>query len=269
MTTASTTSLPSQPASSVSKRKRVPFLIVGGGISGLSLGFWMNKFGVSAHVIDKKARTGGVIKSAVCGDFRFERGPNTILDKSEAFNELLSGLDLDSKAIRVPLKSQGRYIWHAGRMNPVPMGPGSLISTKLFSLKGKLRVLMEPWIASNQNDETLKDFIERRLGQEIYERAFLPMVQGIGAGDPSEISATAAFPLLKDLERDYGNLVFGFMKKMKADRKETGAKRKPTNLVSFPEGLVELPNTLASNLGDRFHLEHNLSKLQEALYANE
>lgn len=234
-----------------------PVAVVGGGISGLALARWLRESGVRAVVFDSSDSPGGVIGTESYNGFTFEQGPNTILDKSPAFNDLLDLVGLSDEALRIPIRSQERYIWHDGRLHAVPSGPGSLLTTALFSLKGKLRLLRELRVPRVDADEPLESFVRRRLGDEVYERAFLPMVQGIGAGDPSRMSAEASFPLLKELERGHGSLIRGFIRRMKSARGErNGAPRTPINIVSFPAGsdtgrggLGRMADRIAASLG--------------------
>lgn len=226
--------------------ERVPAAIIGGGISGLALARWLREEGIRAIVFDRAATPGGVIGTVTQDGFTFESGPNTILDKSPAFNNLLDLTGLSDEAVRVPMSSQERYVWHAGKLRAVPTGPGGLLLSDLFSLRGKLRLLRETRVPRSDKDEPLETFVRRRLGDEIYERAFLPMVQGIGAGDPARMSTEASFPLLKELEREHGSLLRGFIRKMKAARAERGgAPRPPVHIVSFPAGTPDEPGGLA------------------------
>lgn len=243
-----TSATPLPPADALTGSDRVlPVAIIGGGISGLALAAWLAQEGIEAVVIEKGARPGGVIGSVEKDGFIFERGPNTILERTETLEALLRLAGIAVEAQRSPLRGQKRYVWHGGRLHEVPAGPGSLLATKLLSTGAKLRLLREPWIAPVERDEPLKDFVIRRLGSEVYERLFLPMVQGIWAGDPALMSTEASFPLLKELERGSGSLIRGFIRKMR----EGGRKLSPS-MVSFAGGLEKLPRALAAGMGGRY-----------------
>ena len=89
-------------------------LIIGGGISGLSLAMWLARRGLDVHVLDKNTQPGGVIGTLKQGGFLFERGPNTVLDKYPSLEELVELAGLQRELVRVPLRTQARYVWLRG-----------------------------------------------------------------------------------------------------------------------------------------------------------
>ena len=72
-------------------------------------------------------------------------------------------------------------------------------------------------------DESLFDFVSRRLGGDIAKYAIDPLVRGVCAGNAKEISAKAfvAGPLF-ELEQEYGGIFKGMLK-----RKIAGKSPKP------------------------------------------
>ena len=76
----------------------------------------------------------------------------------------------------------------------------------LFSLKAKLRMILEPFIPARRStdDESLADFTRRRLGPEALEFLVAPMLAGIFAGDPEKMSVKSAFPQLLEMEKKGG-----------------------------------------------------------------
>jgi len=97
-------------------------------------------------------------------------------------------------------------------------------------------------------EESVAEFVERRLGREFLDRAVDALVGGIYAGDPQKLSVSQAFPKLCALEKEYGSLikgqVFGARK-----RKRSGEVAKPhARKFSFDEGLQVLTETLCAKL---------------------
>lgn len=248
-----------------SRDASLPVAIVGGGISGLALAVWLRREGRNVLVMERSAAPGGVIGTIEKNGFTFERGPNTALDRHESFDELIELANLEAETQRSPLKNQERYIWHDGKLHEVPTGPADFIGTQLFSFGAKLRAMREPWIAPVAEDEPLKDFITRRLGAEIYERAFEPMTNGIWASDPAMMSTAASFPALKEYERNHGSIIRGFIAKMKAAKAERAAGRPPRapQMVSFQGGLARLPRALAESLGDAYLASTTVKKIEK------
>ncbi len=103
-----------------------------------------------------------------------------------------------------------RFVDFAGRLHALPASPGALVSTRLLSTSGKLRLLAEPLRRRGDSpDESVRDFFARRLGPEVADRIVTPFVGGIFAGDATRLSVAEAFPSLARWERLHGSIVLG------------------------------------------------------------
>ncbi|MCH8332763.1 protoporphyrinogen oxidase [Candidatus Sumerlaeota bacterium] len=255
---------PEHAAVSSSLDGRLPFAVLGGGISGLALATWLRDEGIDSIVLEKSDRPGGVIGTVQRGEFLFERGPTTVLDRDGSIDGLIRLAGLEEATQRTRLKDHARYIWHGGRLHTVPVSPGSFLTTRLFSFPAKARLLREAWTSPVQGDESLEDFVIRRLGREFLDRAIAPMVNGLWAGDPAKMSTAASFPLLKELERSSGSLVKGFLATMKARRRKQHDPDSPrsSQMVSFQGGLQRLPEALATNLGEALIASTEVKQIQ-------
>src|SRR5207237_994271 len=102
-----------------------------------------------------------------------------------------------------------RFVLRRGRLHRAPDTPPALLGTSLLSPLGKLRLIQEPWRRpkTDDRDETVHEFAERRLGREVADRLVAPAVAGITAGDSRRLSLRAAFPQLLELEQRHGGLV--------------------------------------------------------------
>lgn len=131
------------------------------------------------------------------------------------------------------------------------MNPLQAITTQLWSIAGKLRVLREPFIkaAPPEPDQSVADFVTRRLGKELYDYAINPLVGGIYAGKPEMLSLRYGFPKLYALEQEHGGLIRGALAKMKAAKANKGPKAKKY-ILSFKDGLQTLPQSIANNLNE-------------------
>ena len=229
-------------------------LVIGGGISGLTAGFRLKRAGRSVAVIEAAGRVGGAIETHVEGGFRFELGPNTVLENHPAVSELLKEARLDDGADREKIvaspAAKRRYLWKGDRLEPLPGGPPGLLRTPLFSLGAKFRLLREPWIGRRspaeieaEPDETVASFVRRRLGGELLDYAVGPFVSGVYAGDPERLAVRWAVPKIFALEQEHGSLIRGALAKRKGPA-PGGA------MFSFREGLETLPRRLAREIGD-------------------
>ena len=229
-------------------------LVIGAGISGLTAAFRLKRAGRSVAVIEAAGRVGGAIETHVEGGFRFELGPNTVLENHPAVSELLKEARLDDGADREKIvaspAAKRRYLWKGDRLEPLPGGPPGLLRTPLFSLGAKFRLLREPWIGRRspaeieaEPDETVASFVRRRLGGELLDYAVGPFVSGVYAGDPERLAVRWAVPKIFALEQEHGSLIRGALAKRKGPA-PGGA------MFSFREGLETLPRRLAREIGD-------------------
>src|SRR5262249_44776088 len=130
----------------------------------------------------------------------------------------------------------------------------------------KLAVLREPFISPRRDgvEESVGQFVVRRLNQEFLDHAIDALVAGIYAGDPSKLSLPHAFPRLKALEDKYGSLIKGQIKGARERKKSAEVSRDRAAKLSFDEGLQVLPDTLASSLGGSLKLNTPVTKLIRA-----
>jgi oxygen-dependent protoporphyrinogen oxidase len=228
---------------------RLDAVVVGAGISGLAAAFRLRRGGLRVAVLEAAERVGGALETVADGDWRFEMGPNTVLESSledaESVGRLIRDTGLEGEKITALPSAKRRYLYKGGQLVPLPRGPVAFLGTPLFSAGAKLRLLREPWIgrAPEGIEESIAQFVRRRLGPEILDHAVGPFVSGVYAGDPERLSARWAMPKIHRLEREHGSLIRGAFagRKGKAPR---GA------MISFREGLEELPRRLAREIGD-------------------
>jgi oxygen-dependent protoporphyrinogen oxidase len=227
-------------------------VVVGAGISGLTAAFRLLRKGMRVAVIEREPRAGGVIGSERVDGVLCERGPNSILETHPHIGELVSELGLSSERLEVSPLASRRYVVRHGALVPLPTSPPAFLKTEAFSFRSKLRLLREPFIAPapSEREETVSEFVERRLGRELLDYAVEPFVAGIYAGNPDELSLKAAFPRLHALEQRYGSLIRGQVlgARERARRGEHG--RNTAHSFTFRNGMQALPEALARAIGN-------------------
>ena len=179
-----------------------------------------------------------------------EYGPNTILETHAKIKNLITELGLDEEKIYPGSVSSSRFIVKDKTLVPLPLSPTGFFTSPLFNWKSKLNLIREPFIPKWQNnyEESLSEFVLRRLGQNFLDYAVNPFVAGVYAGDPHKLSVRHALPKLYQLEQDYGSLIKGQVKKAKLPAQNEEIPRNKAKMFSFRKGLKELPETLASKL---------------------
>lgn len=226
-------------------------LVVGGGLSGLSVAWWLARAGVSVEVWEERARPGGLIATRPKNGYTLERAASIMLNFCPEVTELLGETGLALKKLRPdPGAGAARYLVHDGALVAAPMRLGAFLRTPLWSVRGKLRLLLEPWIPRGGSDtETVSAFITRRLGGEILETAFEPYLAGTLASDPDRTNARATLPRLTELERRYGSIARGIFARRLRPRTAP-----PAETFSFEGGMSALIDRLAAAPGIRLRL---------------
>jgi protoporphyrinogen/coproporphyrinogen III oxidase len=229
-----------------------PIAIVGGGITGLTAAFRLRQQGHRVMLYEATPRLGGVIQSFEQDEYLAEFGPNTILETSPKIGSLVHDLDLDSRRLYSDPAAANRYIVRRRKPVALPSSPVGFLTTPLFSLGAKLRLLQEPFLPPSPPDveESLAQFVLRRLGREFLDYAINPFVAGVYAGNPEQISVREAFPKLLALEQKYGSLIKGQILGARERRKRAEVSKQSAPKFSFQHGLQELINALTNRLED-------------------
>ena len=239
--------------------------IIGAGITGLTAAFYLKRKGVPVTVYEASDRVGGAIQSIRTEGYLAEFGPNTILETSPKVTQLVCDAGLASRRLNPDPRAEARYVVRYQRPIEMPGSPLGFFTTKLFSAKAKLAVLREPFVPPRRDgkEESIAEFVVRRLGQEFLDHAIDALVAGVYAGDPYKLSVPQAFPKLAQLEARYGSLIKGqiFGARDRKRRGEVAKDRAPK--FSFDQGLQVLPDTLREQLGEAVRLSTAVTRLTQ------
>ena len=228
--------------------KQHDIVVIGAGLTGLSTAFELQRLGRDVVVLEKQSRVGGQIQTFTENGFTFESGPNTGVvsypEVTELFNSLGNACELEVARE----SSKRRMIWKGNSFHALPSGPLSAISTPLFSLSDKFRILGEPWRKKGTDpNESVGSLAQRRLGKSFYEYAVDPFVSGIYAGDPMKLTTKYALPKLYNLEANYGSFIRGSIAKAKQPKTERD-KLATKKVFSVTGGLERMTEALAQGL---------------------
>lgn len=240
-----------------SKQQNRSTAVLGAGISGLTTAYLLTKEGWDVTVYEKNETTGGAIHTNQIGDWRIESGPNTLMIKDDTIWNFFDDLALTNRVVEANPHAQKRFIVRDHTLQPVPTSIGDFLTTPLFSTKAKLRLLKEPFIPSgNEKDESISQFIQRRLGAEPLNYAVNPFVAGVYAGDSARLSIKHTFSSLFKMEQAHGSITKGMMK-----RKRSSASRKA--LISFDNGTQTLTDRLQQKLQEEVLLHTTVTSLSK------
>ncbi|MFZ3072254.1 MAG: protoporphyrinogen oxidase [Thermodesulfobacteriota bacterium] len=242
-------------------------VIIGGGIAGLSTAYSLIEHsrlkGVKdLHItlIEKSSGLGGNIKTENIDGFLVEGGPDCFLSEKPWAMELIKRLGLETSLLPTRKPRGKTFVYHKGKLHLLPEGVILMVPTRmiplafssLISIQGKLRMALEFFIPKRKEktDESLGDFVRRRLGKEALDKIAEPLVAGVHAGDPETMSVRASFPKFVELEENHGSLIRGMLARMKAMRAHTkpGVKSNITMFMTLRHGLTELISAIVSKL---------------------
>lgn len=240
-----------------------PIPVVGAGLAGLACSWALARAGSPVEVFEADGQPGGVVGSRRVNGFLFEAGPHTLPATAETFRRVASDLGLADQLIGSSESARTRWLYHRGRLHPVPLKPPELLKSKLLSPGAKLRFLSEPLRRFRaplpSHEPTLRQLLVDRLGEEFTDRFAGAFVRGVYAGDHAKLGARSAFPKLWSLLEDHGSLLKGAAKRGKQaverERSLPGPSVGPGRLLSFPDGLGTLVEGLSAAVGDRLHLD--------------
>ena len=204
-------------------------VIIGGGIAGLSAAYnatqkskeQTSPFQVS--ILEADEQWGGKIRTDRVmlddGQFIIEGGPDTFLATKPWAVNLCKELGLSERLHGTNPHQKNTYVLYRDHLLDLPDGLAMMIPTnipavlksRLISWPGKVRMGVDFLLPAAQpnGDESLGNFISRRLGREAYENLIEPLMSGIYAGDGDHLSLASTFPYLRDLELKYGSLARG------------------------------------------------------------
>ncbi|WP_167616900.1 protoporphyrinogen oxidase [Maribellus sediminis] len=226
-------------------------VVIGAGLTGLTLAFYLKKHNKDVLVIEKSDRTGGVIHTENENGFVYETGPNTGVVGNPEVAELFEDLKGLCTFEGADPSAKRRLIWKGNKWHAIPSGLISAIGTPLFTLKDKFRVLGEPFRKPGTNpEETLTDFVKRRLGVSFLNYAVDPFISGVYAGNTDYLIPKYALPKLYALEQNYGSFIRGSMQKAKEKKNDPRLQKATKEVFSAKGGLGKLIDALTQKVGN-------------------
>ncbi len=214
--------------------------IVGAGVSGLSSAHYLRRLCREGNVplqlvlFESSARAGGVLDTVKTGDMVLELGPDSFITSKPWALALARELGLEDSLLGVGYgKGKTTFVYQAGSLRALPegfflMAPSKLLPflrSELFSAWAKLRVLLEPLVPrGGGGDESIRSFVERRFGREIFDKAAQPLLGGIYMADPEKLSLSATMPQFLEMEKRSGSVLRDLLRSPPTSRGESGAR---------------------------------------------
>src|SRR5688572_22793336 len=195
--------------------------VIGGGITGLAAAHRLIELDPTTKVTLYEAgpRLGGVLKTEHKDGFLLEHSADNFITNTPWATDLCRRIGMTGELLPTNPAQRRALVLCRGRLEHVPegfqlMAPARIwpiLATRILSLRGKLRLLCELLVPPRQEDgdESLADFVRRRLGREAYERLVQPLVGGIYTADAEKLSINATLGRFVQMEQRHGSLTMG------------------------------------------------------------
>lgn len=218
--------------------------ILGAGITGLSLAWFLKKQGVSVTLFEKESRPGGWVRTANHQDNIFEWGPRSLrAHDAEATLSLIEELGLSEDILYSSPESKTRYILRNGKLEK--------LGFTLKLIPGIVRDLIST--RSDMPDESVHEFFARRFSTYIADQYVDPLIKGIYGGDSKQVSIRACFPKLWEMEQNSRSLIIAGMFQKSTSKK----------ILTLKNGMESLVTALADRLKIEIVLNTEVLEIKE------
>ena len=257
-------------------------VVIGGGVTGLAacnrLITESHKRGIPLDVklLEASDRVGGVIRTSSHDGFIIEHGPDAFISTKPWANALCEELGIEDKLIGTNPTQRRSFILHKGRLHPVPegfylMAPASFLpfaASPIFTWRGKLRMAMDVCIPRRRNgqEESIEQFVKRRLGTEAFTRMAQPMIGGVYTGDAKHLSLRSTLPQFFEMEQEYGSIIKALIARKKQSTTEINGTSGPrySLFLSLESGMQTLIDALVERLpADSIRLGAEVNEIEQ------
>lgn len=244
-------------------------VIIGGGITGLSAAWEAQQHSVSYTLLEASDRWGGKVVSSeirVNGSrFLVDGGPDTIVTRKPEAWDLTNELGILDQVENPGSETRGIYVLDNASPQPIPLSPFRFISSPLMTTRGKLRLIAEPFQPARKDDgdESLGDFVRRRLGQEALDKFIGPVLGGIYNTDPNVQSIMVSSPVMREMEKESGSLFLAAIGRAFRPRKKATNGAKKPRFITYKNGLQGIVDGLTNQLTGDLRLNSKVQSIKK------
>ena len=235
--------------------KQVDTIILGAGISGLTLAHYLNKKNLDFLVVESQPKVGGNIISFEKSGFVCENGPNTVLLNKKSVVELIDEIGLKDKIIFPNDNNNKRFLLRKGKLIPIPQNFIEFIKTNLLSLTSKLRLIIEVFIPKHNRNVSVKSFFKKRFGNNFEEIFVEPFLTGIYAGETNKMSAKHVLNKIWNMEQKSGSIIIDTLKRKK--------KLNKSRSFNFKNGLIDFVLAINKNISNKIILKSEVTSVKK------
>jgi oxygen-dependent protoporphyrinogen oxidase len=238
--------------------------VVGAGISGLAAAhrIWEMAPDTTIQLFERIDRPGGVLETVHEHGCQIELSADNFITTQPWALDLVDRLGLKSQVVQTNPDCRRTFVMRKKKLYSLPDGFLMMAPTKMWPMAvtpvlsplGKMRAGLEFFLppSRDDSDESMADFVRRRLGREVFERLVEPLVSGVYAADMEKLSLLATLPRFREMERKHGSLIRAMRSQMKSQRKKGGSADQSgarySMFVTLEEGLSSMIQALVDKL---------------------
>lgn len=236
--------------------------IIGGGISGLSAAYSLEKqrrsgVPVEYSLYESTNRLGGVLSTEQVDGCQIEAGPDSFLTEKPWASDLCRELGIGDQLVGSNDIDRITYILVKGRLVEIPDGLMFMVPTKilpavlspLFSVSTKIRMAQE-WFhppRKAESDESVASLVERHYGPEMVDRLADPLLSGVYGGEASQLSVRAVLPRFAEMEAKHGSLGRAMLSARRKMAQASKAPKRPL-FTSLKGGMQQMVDSIVGLL---------------------
>ena len=120
--------------------------VIGGGITGLSAAWELQKRGIKFTLLEASNHWGGKVVSSKLElnkdeHFLVEGGPDTLVTRKPEAWDLANELGMLDQIVNPGSETSGTCVLDRASLYPIPVSPAKFIFSPLLTVRGKLRML--------------------------------------------------------------------------------------------------------------------------------
>ena len=230
---------------------------MGGGITGLAAAWFLHRAGVDVTLLEASDRLGGKLLTGEVAGEQAELGADAFLARTPAAPRLARQVGLGDDL--VPPATGQAWLWIGGRLRRLPTGtvlgaptdPLAVARSGVLSPAGLMRAGMDLVLPRRPvaGDRSVADVVGARFGTDVVEALVEPLLGGVYAGRPDQLSVESTAPAIATAAREHRSLLAG----LRAHRTAVAARDDGPVFLTLAHGLDQLVDRLVADLGNRVH----------------
>ena len=235
--------------------KKVDTIVLGAGISGLTLGYYLHKKSSDFLVFESNGSIGGNISTTISNGFICENGPNTVLMNNMGTKKLISDLQLEDEVIYPNANNNKRFLIRNGNLIEIPQSLKQFFRSNFLSCRAKIRIIFEVFKKKTNSNTSVYEFFRRRFGKEFHDRIIEPFLTGIYAGNTRNMSIKHVLKKIWEMEQNHGSIILGFIKKK--------SRNEIPKSFNFKKGLRRLSDSIFQVIEKKIILNSKITSISK------